>query len=63
MDTVGIVRTFTNEDKLIQWLEDRKMDFGSQDAFKEWLSLYYLEGNKIEANGKLYGYAECMELV
>ena len=60
---VGIVRTFTNEEKLIEWLEDRKIDFGSHESFREWLSSYYINGNKIEVCGKSYGFVDCITLI
>lgn len=63
MSVTNVIRTFTNESRLTEWLEDRRDDLGNHGAFIEWLSLYYLEGNKIEASGKSYGYAECMELI
>ena len=63
MDGVGITRTFANESRLAEWFEVRKADCGSRNAFVEWLSLYYREGNKIEVSGKTYSYLECLKFV
>jgi len=63
MNSLGVVRTFANESRLIEWLEDRKSDMGSHDSFREWLSDYYIEGNKIEVCGITYSFLDCLRLI
>ena len=59
----SIIRTFKCEESLIEWLEDRNWDCGSAEAFCEWLNDFFQNGNKIEVQGNLYTYLDCIELI
>jgi hypothetical protein len=63
MNVTGIVRSFTSESKLIEWLEDRNWDCGSSEAFSEWLNDFFENGNEIEVCGESYSYLDCIELI
>lgn len=63
MSTSGIIRTFTSEPKLIEWLEDRNLDCGGPEEFLDWLCGYFENGNEIEVDGKFYDYLDCVELI
>lgn len=59
----GICRTFTSVSSLRRWLERRMDECGSPEAFSEWLTNYFEEGNEISVHGEQYDFWACWELV
>ena len=48
---------------LRRWLERRMDECGSPEAFSEWLTNYFEEGNEISVHGEQYDFWACWELV
>ena len=63
MSNNGIERTFSSRSSLEQWLENKRWESGTPEAFIEWLNRYFDEGNKITVLGVEYDYWACWELV
>ena len=59
----GICRTFTSISSLRRWLENKNYECGSPEAFSEWLTNYFEEGNEISVHGEQYDFWSCLELV
>lgn len=59
----GICRTFTSVSSLRRWLENKNYECGSPEAFSEWLTNYFEEGNEISVHGEQYDFWSCWELV
>lgn len=59
----GICRTFTSVSILRKWLENKNYECGSPEAFSEWLTNYFEEGNEISVHGEQYDFWSCLELV
>lgn len=59
----GICRTFTSVSVLRRWLKRKNHECGSPEAFSEWLTNYFKEGNEISVHGEQYDFRSCWELV
>lgn len=59
----GICRTFPSVSILRKWLENKNYECGSPEAFSEWLTNYFEEGNEISVHGEQYDFWSCWELV
>ncbi len=59
----GICRTFTAVSVLRSWLKRKMDECGSPEAFSEWLTNYFEEGNEISVHGEQYDFGACRELV
>lgn len=58
-----ICRTFASVSSLRRWLERKLQECEGQEAFFEWLTLYFENGDEITVNGEPYGFWACWELV
>lgn len=54
---------FSSTRDLKGWLERKKWNSESQEAFDKWLQEFFDNGHEISVNGKEYGYWDCWELV
>ena len=59
----GVCRTFTSVAVLKTWLNDRRWECESPEAFSKWLSDYFENGNEICVHGEQYSYLDCLELI
>lgn len=59
----GICRTFTSVSSLRTWLKRKMDESGNPEAFTEWLTNYFDEGNEISVHGEQYDFWSCLELV
>ena len=59
----GVCRTFTTVSALKSWLDDKRWESGSPEAFTEWLENYFDSGNEISVHGEHYDYMDCLELI
>ena len=44
-------------------LKEKNYEYGSPEAFSEWLERYFDEGNEISVHGEQYDFWSCLELV
>ena len=59
----GICRTFTSVSVLREWLKNKSYECGSSEAFSEWLTNYFENGNEISVHGEHYDFWDCFELI
>lgn len=59
----GVCRTFTSVSVLRKWLESKMQECGNPEAFSEWLTSYFENGNEISVHGEHYDFWACWELV
>lgn len=59
----GICRTFTSVSVLRKWLEGKMQECGNPEAFSEWLTSYFENGNEVSVHGEKYDFWSCWELV
>ena len=59
----GICRTFTSVSTLRRWIETKRQECESGEAFSEWLQNYFEDGNEISVHGEHYDFWDCYELV
>lgn len=55
--------SFNTIGELRRWLEHKNFGSGSGEAFCDWLSNFFDEGNTITVHGEEYDYWSCWELV
>ena len=58
-----VERQFTSESALRDWLEERRWEAGSPEAYDEWLQSYFDDSSSISVNNMPYDYWACWELL
>jgi hypothetical protein len=60
---MAVEHQFTSVNDLRDWLEERRWEAGSPEAYDEWLRSYFDDGNTIYVNETEYDYWACWELL
>lgn len=55
--------SFNTIGELRRWLENKNFESGSGEAFCDWLSNFFDEGNTVTVHGEECDYLACLELV
>lgn len=60
---VMVNRSFSSVSALRQYLDNRRYDCGSPEAYDEWLQNFFDSGNTFSVHGEEYDYWACWELL
>lgn len=58
-----VIRKFSNELQLYDWLIDRNYDFKDEKDFSDWLTAFFESGNEIKVGDTLFDVEKCLRLL